>query len=160
MKHMTQRPSTHARAMASSLRRQAGATLIEVLIAVLIMAIGLLGVAAIQAVALRNSQASVERTQAVIQSYSILDAMRSNVTAARSGAYNLPKACTSPSAGTRAQSDLKFWVDSLKATVGQAACGSVQCDVATAVCTVTVFWDESRATAGAESMSIVTTSRL
>ncbi|WP_246120928.1 type IV pilus modification protein PilV [Luteimonas granuli] len=160
MKHMTKRLWRGPVRMIGSVRRQAGATLIEVLIAVLIMAIGLLGVAAIQAVALRNSQASVERTQAVIQSYSILDAMRSNVTAARSGAYNLPKACTSPSPGTRAQSDLKFWVDSLKATVGQAACGSVQCDVTSAVCIVTVFWDESRATAGTESMNVVTTSRL
>ncbi|MGY0632650.1 type IV pilus modification protein PilV [Luteimonas sp. A478] len=142
-------------------RCQRGATLIEVLIAVLILGVGLLGVAAIQAVALRNSQASVERTQAVIQSYSILDAMRSNLSAAKGGAYNIniSEPCEVPTAGTRAQSDLNFWVKSLHATVGESACGAVSCTSGD-VCSVTVRWNESRATAGTEDMSIVTTSRL
>ena len=140
-------------------RYQRGATLIEVLIAVLILGVGLLGVAAIQAVALRNSQASVERTQAVIQSYSILDAMRANVSAARGNAYNVAKTCEVPAAGTRAQSDLNFWVKSLHETIGESACGAVSCGIGD-VCSVTVYWNESRATAGTEDMSIVTTSRL
>ena len=42
-------------------------SLIEVLVAVLIMGIGLLGIAAMQTVALRNGQSSLERTQAVIR---------------------------------------------------------------------------------------------
>ena len=65
-----------------------GVGLIEVLIAVLVMAIGLLGIAAMQATALRNSQSSLERSQAVIQSYGILDAMRANLDVARAGTYN------------------------------------------------------------------------
>ena len=52
--------------------------MIEVLVAVLVMGIGLLGVAAMQATALRNNQSALERTQATIQTYSILDAMRAN----------------------------------------------------------------------------------
>lgn len=139
--------------------RQHGATLIEVLIAVLILGVGLLGVAAIQAVALRNSQASVERTQAVIQSYSILDAMRANVTAARAGAYNVGKTCEAPATGTRAQSDLNFWLTSLHETIGDSACGAVSCGT-NDVCSVTVYWNESRATAGSKDMKITTTSRL
>ena len=50
-------------------------SLLEVLIAVLVLAIGLLGIAALQATALRNSQSSLERNQAVIASYTIADAM-------------------------------------------------------------------------------------
>lgn len=141
-------------------RRQLGATLIEVLIAVLIMAIGMLGIAALQAVALRNSQGSIERTQAVIQSYSILDAMRANVTAARAGAYDVAETCAQPAAGTRVQSDLRFWIGALHATVGESACGEIECNTATSVCSVTVHWNESRASGGSADMSIVTTSRL
>lgn len=145
--------------MQSSPHRESGATLIEVLIAVLILAVGLLGVAAIQAVALRNSQASSERTQAVIQSYSILDAMRSNLSAARAGAYNIPKTCTVPAGGSRVQSDLNFWVQSLHDTIGESACGSVSCGTGD-ICSVTVYWNEARATAGLAGMNIETTSRL
>ena len=45
---------------------QQGMSLLEVLIAVLVLAIGLLGIAALQATALRNSQSSLERNQAVM----------------------------------------------------------------------------------------------
>ena len=55
---------------------QRGAGLLEVLIAVLVMGIGLLGIAALQATALRNAQSSMERSQAVVQAYAILDSMR------------------------------------------------------------------------------------
>jgi len=72
---MTPRP-LHARRHAAFASR--GVSLLEVLIAVLILAIGLLGVAALQASALRNSQSSLERSQAVIYTYTILDSMRSN----------------------------------------------------------------------------------
>lgn len=148
-----------ALAPSGRVRTQRGATLLEVLIAVLVMAIGLLGIAAMQAVALRNSQGSMERTQAVIQSYSLLDAMRANVTAARAGAYNRGKTCDAPAAGGQVETDLNLWIDALKVTVGGSACGAISCN-ASGVCTVTVFWDESRATAGDTEMNILTTSRL
>jgi type IV pilus assembly protein PilV len=63
--------------------------LIEVLVAVLVLGIGLLGVAAMQATALRNSQSSLERSQGVMHVYTILDAMRANPQAARAGGYNM-----------------------------------------------------------------------
>ena len=55
---------------------QRGVGLIEVMVAVLILGVGLLGIAAMQTTALRNSQSSLERSQAVMQTYAILDAMR------------------------------------------------------------------------------------
>ncbi|WP_447731138.1 type IV pilus modification PilV family protein [Pseudoxanthomonas suwonensis] len=58
------------------------------MISILIMAIGLLGIAAMQATALRNGQSSLERTQAVMQSYAVLDILRANRTAAIAGYYN------------------------------------------------------------------------
>ena len=53
--------------MRAGRRSQAGAGLIEVLVAVLVMGVGLLGIAAMQATALRNHQSALERTQATIQ---------------------------------------------------------------------------------------------
>src|SRR5690606_20270957 len=58
--------------------RQAGMSLVEVLVSVLILSIGLLGIAAMQATALRNGQSSLERSQAVVQTYSVLDAIRAD----------------------------------------------------------------------------------
>lgn len=137
----------------SSPRVQRGVSLIEVLIAVLIMGVGLLGIAAMQATALRNSQSALERSQAVIMSYAILDAMRANRDAAIGGAYNIGMTCAAPAAGTLAQTDLNQWITSLKESVrGTAlaaadttACGSVACTTGN-LCTVTVQWDDSRAT--------------
>lgn len=148
-----------------SARSVRGASLIEVLVAVIIMSIGLLGVAAMQSIALRNSQGSMERSQAVIQSYAILDAMRANLTAARAGAYNID-ACTVPAGGTSlVESDQQAWIQSLKDTLGDNAsvCGAVDCDAMAddnAVCRITVTWDDTRATEGEAEQSITTTSRL
>ena len=129
--------------------RQAGMSLIEVMVSVLIMGIGLLGIAALQTTALRNGQSSLERSQAVIQSYAIVDAMRANRDQALAGAYATGGyACTGHAGGTLADNDLQSWLASLKTTMGLGAdattCGSVACD-ANAICTIGVRWDDSRA---------------
>lgn len=139
-------PSRHG---FSGRRAQIGAGLLEVMISVLIMGIGLLGIAAMQATALKNSQSSLERSQAVIQSYAILESMRANRPAAIAGQYNLALTCNPPPAGTLAQSDTNAWIASLETTLGNTAntCGSIQCNGAD--CTVTVQWDDSRGTGNA-----------
>lgn len=144
----------------------AGVGLIEVLIAVLVMAIGLLGIAALQATALRNSQSSLERSQAVIHSYAILDAMRANLEVARTGAYNTANfVCDPPTAaGSLAAADQARWLSAISESMGEDACGRIQC-VAIAGsqsrnCAVTVRWDDARGTEGAEEQQIQTVTRL
>lgn len=133
--------------------------MIEVLVAVLILAIGLLGVAALQAAALRNSQSSYERSEAVIQSYSMLDMMRANVDAARAGSYNVGWTCTVPAAGTsRIAADRRAWLQNVQAVMGETACGRIACT--TTVCTVGVRWDDSRGTEGSATLAIETSSQL
>lgn len=125
-------------------QQQAGVGLIEVMVAVLIMGIGLLGIAAMQATALRNSQSSLESSQAVIQTYAILDAMRANRTEALANAYAITKTCSKPgTGGTLATYDLASWIESLQTTLGAGSCGAIACD--NGDCTVTVTWDDSRA---------------
>ncbi|KLD73928.1 type IV pilus modification protein PilV [Xanthomonas hyacinthi] len=130
---------------------QSGASLIEVMISVLVMAIGLLGVAAMQATALRNSQSSLERSQAVISTYTMLDAMRANRDAALAGTYNTAGyLCATNGNGSLAALDQAQWVKGWRATLGvdgtadQAACGSINCNGG--VCEIGLRWDDSRAT--------------
>ncbi|MBT8130924.1 MAG: type IV pilus modification protein PilV [Gammaproteobacteria bacterium] len=69
-------------------RMQKGFTLIEVLIAVIVLGIGLTGMAGLQIVSLRGSQQAYQRTQATIYAYDVLDRMRANVVATRNGDYD------------------------------------------------------------------------
>lgn len=135
-----------------------GVSLIEVLIAVLILGIGLLGVAGMQMVALRNAQSSLERTQAVVQSYAVLDALRANPEAARANAYNMARTCAAPDAGSLIANDKQKWIQSLKADLGPSACGTIAC--VSHVCTVTVEWNDSRATEGLAAQTVVIRSRI
>ena len=59
-------------------RRVSGFSLIEVLVAVLVVAVGVLGIAGLQLVTLRVSTGSVMRTQANQLAYNIVDRMRAN----------------------------------------------------------------------------------
>ena len=59
-------------------RYHSGFTLLEVLIALLVLSIGLLGVAALQTVGLRSSQMAAQRTLATQYTYNITDRMRAN----------------------------------------------------------------------------------
>lgn len=135
-----------------------GAGMVEVLVAVLVLAIGLLGVAAMQATALRNSQSSLERSQGVVHAYTILDAMRANPDQARTGAYNMAMTCVVPGGGNLAANDKRQWIQTLQANLGATACGQVQC--AGDRCTITVRWDDSRGTAGLAAHNFSTTTRI
>lgn len=65
-----------------------GFTLIEVLIAILITAIGVLGIAGLQAYTLKSTHGSNLRSVATRQAYEIADAMRANNNGLGSGYYN------------------------------------------------------------------------
>ncbi len=59
---------------------QSGLSLLEVLIAIAVLAIGLLGLAQMQAFGLLNVERAYQRSQATVLAYSIADKMRANVT--------------------------------------------------------------------------------
>lgn len=146
-------------------RNQAGVGLIEVLIAVLVLGVGLLGIAALQAITLRNSSTSAERTQAAMQTYSMLDTLRGQRTAAVAGTFNTGteyKCSASSSLGT--PGSLNGWLADLRNTVSTSACGRVDCSTTTAgvtTCIIGVRWSEARATGGKEDQPpVLTTSRL
>jgi len=142
--------------------RMRGTSLIEILVAVVVLSTGLLGMVALQAKALRNNQSSLERSQAVVLTYSILERMRTNAAVARTGAYNYAWSanCPAPGGGTLAATDLTNWVGEIKAGLGQGACGSIACNGN--LCTISIRWDDSRGTPvpNAPTLTISTVSRL
>lgn len=145
--------------------RVRGVGLIEVLVAVAILAFGLLGIAALQATALRNSQSSYERSQAVSLTYSILDRMRANRSAAigPSYAYNIAKTCDVPAGGGQAANDLRDWITDIhKSMVDEKSCGTIVCNQpgTTFQCTITVEWDDSRGTQGKPAQTLTTSTAI
>ena len=67
-----------------------GFTLIEVLVALFVLAIGLLGLAMLQTTGLRFNTNSYTRTQATLLAYDIIDRMRTNRVGFVAGNYDIP----------------------------------------------------------------------
>lgn len=139
---------------------QCGFGLLEVLVAVAVLSIGLLGMAALQVNSLKNNQASFQRTQAVMLSYLAMDVLRTNRTAAIAGDYNLDKTCGAPPLGSSlVASDKMFWLSVIQESLGgESSCGEISCQ--SRVCTVRVYWGEERATGGASEHMFETTTQL
>jgi type IV pilus assembly protein PilV len=119
-----------------SASRQHGATLIEILVAVLILSFGLLGMAALQTRALQGNQSSVQRSQAIMLSHYLMDAMRVDRESAKGGEYNIGFVCGPDgiSGSTLAKNNLRDWLGTAETSLG-----------ANYLCTVRLRWDDSKA---------------
>jgi len=139
------------------MKRQRGAGLIEVLVAVLVLGVGVLGVAALQSVALKNSGSSASSTNATIQVYAMLDILR---TLDRTQLCKDPGSISTASkdyvtapGGNPAMGSRDAWLNGLRATVAPDAQGKIDCrncptsasGTEVPTCTVGVRWDDSRA---------------
>ena len=95
--------------------------MVEVLVSSLILGIGLVGVAGLQALALKNNQSAFMRSQATAMAYDLADRMRSNVSGAESGFYDPAAAtrndaCATPAGCTPAEiarHDLAEWIEAV-----------------------------------------------
>lgn len=130
-----------------------GFTLIEVLVTLVVLAIGLLGLAGLQASSLKHNNSAYQRTQATFLAYDILDRMRANPRGIDSNAYDnidtgtLPgdPGCigTSCAPADLANTDIEQWAASL-ATALPSGRGTVVGAGANAPFTVRVMWDDER----------------
>lgn len=123
-------------------KKQSGFTLVEMLVTTLILAFGLLGMAGLQTLSLRNNNNAYLRTQANILAYDIVDSMRANRTAALAGQYDISLTESPPSGSSIANSDLSAWLGRLGTVLPQGD-GAVACDTTRNICTVTVQWREN-----------------
>ena len=131
------------------IRGQKGFSLIEVLIAVVILAIGLLGIAGLQLTGLRFAHNANLRYQASLQAYDMADRMRANIQGVNAGAYNsisgagsdpgcITSGCT---AGQMAATDAFQW-NIANAQLLPQGTGTVTGAGANSVFTITVSWTE------------------
>lgn len=119
---------------------QRGVGLIEVLIAVLILSVGLLGIAMVQVRALSSNNSSMTRSAAIVASYSALDVLRTQRADALSLDVTLSTSdCDADSGTAYIVAQLKVWCQNeLSADrLGDNAQGKIKCD-AVGACTVTI----------------------
>ena len=138
---------------APKLHSQMGVGLIEVLITVLVLSVGLLGLAGLQIISLKNNQSAMERSLAVVQSYTMIEAIRADTESAKQGRFNIGLEDNAGS-GTFPAGVHTLWREQLKQNLGDDATGSVSCD--NTECTIIVQWDDSKGTEGDDSQQIVT----
>lgn len=125
------------------LPNQYGVSLLEVMIAMLVLSFGLLGLASLQMTTLRNNQSSFESSRAIMAVYSVADIIRADQDG--QGAISLSNAFT--------KERLATWQESLEDHLGEGATGSVQCTPTSTTpivgdpfisnrCTVTISWTD------------------
>lgn len=142
--------------------RMRGVGLIEVMISVLVLAVGLLGIAAMQAMALRGGQSSLETSMAVMQTNALLEGMRAD----RAGAAGFNTAgmvCdTDADAGPPVGNDVNAWLRSLKVSITNDPDDTTTCVQVSGCpndCEITVQWDDTRA-GGESGRPLFTESRI
>jgi len=138
----------------SAREQQYGFSLVEVLVALVIVSIGLLGIAAMQSLALRNTGSSMERSQAVIQTYSYLEVLRANRARAVISELDMLMTCD-PESLPGSQVEQRNWITQLHQTLGPESGGEVDC-LGGGKCSIIVQWDDSRADGGDEVQKLVT----
>jgi len=139
--------STNKSTLNAMYRKCRGLTLVEILIALLVLSIGLLGLAALQTTSLSFNTSSYYRTQATALAYDFADRMRANRPDALDDQYLVafqdpPPACgANIVAGNVPQQDIASWRNALACRIPQST-GSIT--RAGNEFTVTVRFDDSQ----------------
>ena len=133
-------------------KSQTGFGMLEILITVLVLAIGLLGVAILQTKGQRFSQSSYLRTIASYKAYEMVDRMRANMTGVSTNAYDaaigtptVSTDCsqTSCTPAEMAVFDINEWNTTL-AQMMPLGQGEVSGSGLGSTFTITVRWDDER----------------
>ena len=132
-------------------RHASGFSMIEVLITLVVLALGLLGFALLQTMNLRYTQSANYRTQATNLAYDLLDQMRANrLTAAQYTAASFlpnavtPEKCSRPVATVTIAANVKRWQCQVVDAFGPET--TVVVTYAGGVARVSITWGERIAT--------------
>ena len=134
---------------------QAGFSLLEVLISIVVTSIGLLGLAGMQAAGIRNNHSAYHHSQATVLAYDMADRIRANRSSASNyqtsfmtlAAAQAQPECVSSisetvcSAADMAENDLFDWNTALAAAIPSAV-GTIT--LTGGLYTVSVSWDDNR----------------
>ena len=127
--------------MKSPIKRkmQRGTTLVETLVALVVLSVGLLGIAALQMTSLRNNRGAHLRSQAQVLAYDIADRMRANRTLADGNAYLIAIGAGATGTGL-VLTDLQAWKNTL-ALMLPGGDGAIERDGA--MFRITITWTDS-----------------
>lgn len=120
---------------------QQGVTLIEVMVAVFITVLGVLGAASLQLNAIKFNYIANTRSHATMLAYDALDRMRANRGPALAGSYNIALTSDAPTGNSFTESDLREWLNELS---NRLPLGDGSIAVNLDEVTIVVQWDESR----------------
>lgn len=141
--------------MNNTTQAQQGFTLIEILVAVVVLAIGLLGLAGLQANSLKFNNSAYQRSVASMMAYDMLDRIRANRDGLIAGNYNshgpgdgnfpADPGCIASGCSTAniASYDAYQWGQQL-GNLLPAGTGEITGNGANSVFTITVMWDDER----------------
>jgi type IV pilus assembly protein PilV len=138
---------------------QRGVSLLEVLVAMVVLSIGLIGIAGLQSMALKMNNSAYMRSQATVLAYDMADRVRANADAGT--AYNQPTATanancennTGCSPQAMASNDMFLWQEQIEDAMLPLGVGTicldatpdtVACDGAGDTYVVRVTWDDDR----------------
>lgn len=128
-----------------------GSSLLEVLIALVVLGLGVLGMVAMQATSFKSNQTALVRTQATELVNEISDLMRANRNAALAGSYDSALAAAAPTGTAIHAIDLQNW----KARLAQLPAGKGAIAHTNTTFTITIQWDESRLKNGSASRQFI-----
>jgi len=149
----------------TAFKRNRGFSLMEILVTVIVLSIGLLGLAGLQLSGLKFNHSAYMRSQATIMADDILDRMRANRATARAGNYDIAigTAAATPGGNCNGSStdtctptematlDISTWKTNLANTL-PAGDGSISRTIGAGeqiLVTITIQWDDSRGTEAA-----------
>lgn len=147
--------------LARQCRRQSGFTLLEILVAAILLTGGLIGLASMQVNGTRLNNSAYLRSQANVLAYDIVDRLRANLVDARAGSYDIGLGTATPPLSAAVEDiDLVQWRTGL-AYYLPAGNGSIVRTAGVtaddqARFTITVQWNDGRAAADVVNFVLVT----
>ncbi|MFO1342831.1 MAG: type IV pilus modification protein PilV [Burkholderiales bacterium] len=123
-------------------RKQFGLSLVEVLVTLVVVALGLLGIAGLQVSALKLGLVAENRSNSVVYANNIIDRMRANI--ANAASYVTAFGSAAPTGSTQAEKDLADFKAQIASTLPEGDAEILVAQSAAADCeapTVAKCWD-------------------
>jgi len=139
--------------------RQHGFSLLEVLVSIVIIAVGALGAAGMQINALKNTGSANDRYRAASLASAMVDTLRANRTEAVTGNANFVSAVAAGSCTGTPNTKITGWQNQIACELPNGK-GGVAINAFTKRATVTVEWNDARGNAGNTAQQFVLESRL
>lgn len=148
------------------IKNSSGFSLVEVLVSVVVIAVGLLGLTSMELISLKYNDSAYARSKANIFAYDMLDRLRSNKSAAMAEEYDqlsLADAAqfTQPSgsAPIATQDRYQWYTQLANEKALHAGKASIDCDTS-AICNIVIQWDDSVAAGASSVVSIAVAAQL